>query len=50
MNNAAFITAALTMGVVTLFTVYFFVLVLKTPDKPEQDSYTDNDPESDTSH
>lgn len=30
---------------VTVFTVYFFWKVLKTPPKPEPDSYADNDDE-----
>ncbi len=30
-------------GLVTLFTVYFFVLVLKTPPRPEPDSFAEND-------
>lgn len=43
MNDSAFYTMIVAQGLVTLFTVYFFVLVLKTPPKEEPDSYTEND-------
>jgi hypothetical protein len=43
MNDAALTTMVLAQGVVTVFTVYFFVLVLRTPAKPEPDSFTEND-------
>lgn len=32
-----------TQGIVTLVTLYFFWKVLRTPPKPEPDSYEDND-------
>lgn len=38
MNTIAIVTMVLTMGIVTLFAVYFFVKVLRTP--PKSDSYT----------
>ncbi len=33
MTTAALVTMILTMGIVTGFTVYFFIKVLKTPNK-----------------
>lgn len=34
-----------TMTLVTVITVYFFVRVLRTPPRPEPDSYKENDDE-----
>lgn len=45
MNTSALITLLITQTIVTSCMVYFFVKVLRTPPKPEPDSYTDNDPE-----
>ena len=44
MNSSALILLVLTQLAVTVATVYFFYRVLNTPQKPEPDSYTDNDP------
>jgi len=38
MNSAAIVMMVLTMGIVTAFSVYFFVKVLRTP--PKSDSST----------
>jgi len=43
MNDSAFFTMIAAQGLVTLFTLYFFFLVLKTPPKGEPDSFVDND-------
>lgn len=43
MNTSALIMMITTEVIVTLVTVYFFLRVLKTPPKPEPDSYIDND-------
>lgn len=45
MNTSALILMVVTQVTVTAVTVYFFFRVLNTPQKPEPDSYTDNDPE-----
>ncbi len=45
MNTSALIMMIATQVIVTFVTVYFFVRVLKTPPKPEPDSYEDNDDE-----
>ena len=37
MTTVAVIMMVVTMGIVTAFTVYFFVKVLKTPTKPEEE-------------
>lgn len=37
MTAAAWIMMITTMGIVTGFTVYFFLKVLRTPRKPESD-------------
>lgn len=43
MTTSALILMVTVWSVVTLTTGYFFYLVLKTPNKGEPDSYTDND-------
>lgn len=43
MTTSALIMILLTQGTVIAATVYFFFKVLKTPPKPEPDSYSDND-------
>ncbi len=44
MNSSALIMMISVMSVVTAITVYFFIMVLRSPQRPEPDSYTDNDP------
>ena len=43
MNTSALVLMVVTMTIVTAITAYFFRKVLKTPPKPEPDSYTEND-------
>lgn len=43
MSNAAMIMMVVTMVLVTGATIYFFWKVLKTPPRPEPDSYQNND-------
>lgn len=43
MNSSALIMMLVTEIVVTGFTIYYFVKVLKTPPKEEPDSFTEND-------
>ena len=43
MNTSALITMMISQGIVIVVTIYFFFRVLKTPPKPEPDSYEDND-------
>ena len=43
MNSSALILMLTVMISVTCVTLYFFWKVLKTPPKPEPDSYDDND-------
>lgn len=43
MNTSALIMMITTEVIVTLVTGYFFLRVLKTPPKPEPDSYNEND-------
>lgn len=43
MNTTALVLMVSTMILVTAITVYFFVRVLRTPPRPEPDSYEDND-------
>ena len=43
MSTAAIITMILVQGTITVITAYFFFKVLRTPPKPEPDSYFDND-------
>ena len=38
MNTSALIVMLTTMSLVTGFTIYFFLKVLKTPPKPEPDA------------
>jgi hypothetical protein len=45
MSTSALFTMVVTEVAITLITVYFFRKVLKTPPKPEPDSYTENDNE-----
>lgn len=44
MTVTAVILMILVMGTITVISGYFFLKVLRTPSKPEPDSYTDNDP------
>lgn len=43
MNSSALIMMLVTEIIVTAVTIYYFVKVLKTPPKPEPDSFTEND-------
>jgi hypothetical protein len=43
MSTSALITMVVTEVAITVITGYFFWKVLKTPPKPEPDSYTNND-------
>lgn len=43
MKTAALITMVLTLGIVTIITLYFFYRVLTTPPKQEPDSFSEND-------
>lgn len=43
MTTSALITMLLVQVSVTVITAYFFVKVLRTPKKPEPDSYEEND-------
>lgn len=43
MNTSALIMMIATQGIVTIVTGYFFIRVLKTPPKPEPDSFSEND-------
>jgi hypothetical protein len=45
MNTYALTVMLFTMISVTLVTIYFFIKVLKTPPKPEPDSFSENDQE-----
>lgn len=45
MNTSALIMMIVTEVTITAVTIYFFMKVLKTPPKPEPDSYTENDDE-----
>lgn len=45
MNTSALILMVVTQVTVTAFTVYFFWKVLKTPPRPEPDSFEENDDE-----
>ena len=45
MNSLALTVLLFTMISITVVTIYFFVRVLKTPPKPEPDSYSENDDE-----
>jgi len=46
MNTEAIITMVTTQGIVISLTAYFFYRVLTTKPKPESDSYTENDDET----
>ncbi|MER2996203.1 hypothetical protein [Pontibacter populi] len=43
MNTSALIIMLTTLLLVTGLMIYFFALVLRTPPKPEPDSYLEND-------
>lgn len=43
MTPSALLMLAVAETVITAFTLYFFWKVVKTPPKPEPDSYEDND-------
>ncbi len=43
MNNSALFLMISTEVIITFVTVYFFWKVLKTPTKPEPDSFSEND-------
>lgn len=43
MTTGAVIMMIVTMGTVMSFTAYFFTRILKTPPKPEPDSFSEND-------
>lgn len=43
MNTSALILMVITMTLVASATAYFFIRVLRTPPKPEPDSYSEND-------
>jgi hypothetical protein len=43
MSTAALITMLVVQGLVTIISGYFFWKVLKTPPRPEPDSYLEND-------
>ncbi|MCC7332865.1 MAG: hypothetical protein IT232_09680 [Flavobacteriales bacterium] len=45
MNTSALITMITTEVIVAFVTIYFFIKVLKTPAKPEPDSFSENDDE-----
>ncbi|MFA7274658.1 MAG: hypothetical protein WC044_12365 [Crocinitomicaceae bacterium] len=45
MNSSALITMVITQALVAFFMVYFFIKVIRTPKRPEPDSYSDNDDE-----
>lgn len=43
MNTSALTLMVLSMGTVAALTAYFFYRVLTAPQRPEPDSYTDDD-------
>lgn len=43
MTTAALLMMIPSMGIITILTVYFFWKVLTTKEKPEPDSYSEND-------
>lgn len=45
MNTSALLLMIVTMSVVTAITGFFFAKVLRTPPRPEPDSYNENDDE-----
>lgn len=45
MNSSALIMMLVTEIAVTVITIYYFIKVLRTPPKPEPDSFTENDDE-----
>lgn len=44
MNTSALIMMISVMFLVTAITIYFFLRVYKSPQRPEPDSYSGNDP------
>ena len=44
MSISALVTMLSSWIMISFFTIRFFLKVLRTPSKPEPDSYTDNDP------
>jgi hypothetical protein len=44
MTTTAVVLMILVMGTISAFAGYLFLKVLRTPPKPEPDSYGDNDP------
>ena len=50
MKTAALITMILTLGIVTIITLYFFYKVLTTPPKEEPDSFSENDDVKERQH
>ncbi|MDX5436539.1 MAG: hypothetical protein LPK03_05055 [Pontibacter sp.] len=45
MNTSALVVMLTTLTLVTGLMIYFFIRVVKTPPKPEPDSFLDNDDE-----
>lgn len=43
MNTSALIMMISVMTIVTAITLYFFVRVFNSPERPEPDSYSEND-------
>ncbi len=43
MNTSAIILMVITQVTVAAFTIHFFMKVLRTPKRPEPDSYDEND-------
>ena len=43
MSTSALITMLLTMGIITVGTIYFLVKALKSPKREEPDSFKEND-------
>jgi hypothetical protein len=43
MSNSALFMLLLSEGIITFFTIYFFIKVLTVPPKSEPDSYNEND-------
>lgn len=43
MNDSAFLMMVSTLSIISLVTGYFFYRVLTSPQRPEEDSYSDND-------
>lgn len=43
MSSTGLTTLLMAEGIITFFTFYFFWKVLRTPPKPEPDSFSEND-------